>query len=311
MKVDRLVSMMMILLDKKRVCAQELADLFEVSVRTVYRDMEAISMAGIPIRSTPGAGGGFEIMPDYKIDKNVFSAADLSDHLMGLSGMSHAVRGDELVHALAKVRSLIPGGQAKDIERKANRIDIDLRPWVSDHHTQPCFETIRTALRESRLLSLEYVDRRGNRTARTVEPYQLVSKSSHWYLQAYCRRRNDFRLFRLSRILSVRMEEESFPPREYPKPQLDIDDMVAAMRKTITLRIHRSIMDRVLDVCSYEQFSPDGDQHFTVQFPFIENDYYYDMLLSFGDKCECIGPAPVREEIRRRIRNLAALYERE
>lgn len=88
MKVDRLISIIMILLDKERIGAQELADMFEVSPRTIYRDIDAINMAGIPIRSTSGVGGGFEIMPQYKVDKKVFSTTDLSALLMGLSSIS-------------------------------------------------------------------------------------------------------------------------------------------------------------------------------------------------------------------------------
>jgi predicted DNA-binding transcriptional regulator YafY len=94
MKVDRLVSIIMILLEKERIGAQELADLFEVSPRTIYRDIDTINMAGIPVRSTSGVGGGFEIMQKYKIDKNVFSTSDLSAILMGLSGLSNVMRGD-------------------------------------------------------------------------------------------------------------------------------------------------------------------------------------------------------------------------
>ena len=309
MKADRLVSIIMILLDKKRIGAQELADMFEVSPRTIYRDIDAICMAGIPVRSTSGVGGGFEIMANYKIEKNVFTTADLSALLMGLSGLSNIIRGDELVHALAKVKSFIPAEQSKDVERKANQVYIDLYPWMGSRNMQPYLETIQTALQESRLLSVEYVDLRGNQTLRTVEPYQLVSKSSHWYLQAYCYTRNDFRLFRLSRILNLQMEEGTFVPREYQKPQLTMDDIVAAMQKTITLRIHKSIMERVLEYCPYEQFSRENDEHYIVKFPFIENDYYYDVILSFGNQCECIGPAPIREKMRQKIRDLAALYE--
>lgn len=173
MKVDRLVSIIMILLEKKRVSAQELADRFEVSPRTVYRDIDAISMAGIPIRSTSGVGGGFEIMPDYKIDKNVFSVDDLSALLMGLSNLFNMVRGDELIHALAKVKSFIPADRAKDIELKANQICIDLSPWVSNRNTLSYLEIIKTALQESKTISFRYIDRHGNKTKRTAEPYQL------------------------------------------------------------------------------------------------------------------------------------------
>lgn len=128
MKIDRLISIIMVLLDKERIGAQELADMFEVSLRTIYRDIDAINLAGIPVRSISGVGGGFEIMPNYKIDKNVFSASELSAILMSLSGISNVIRDNEMINALTKVKSFIPSKQAKDIELKANQIYVDLNP---------------------------------------------------------------------------------------------------------------------------------------------------------------------------------------
>lgn len=309
MKVERLVGIIMLLLEKERVGARELADMFEVSLRTVYRDIDAINLAGIPVRSAPGVGGGFEIMEEYKVDKRVFSSADLSAIVMGLSSLSGMIRGEELVNALAKVRSFIPAERAKDIEVKADRILVDLSPWMGNRNVEPYLEIVKTAIDERRLLSFEYADRRGTATARTVEPYRLVLKGSHWYWQGYCRARKDFRLFKLSRMKGLRMGEESFPPREYPKPHLDIADMLDEMRTTITLRVHKSVMDRVLDLCEYERFAPDGAEHYRVAFPFIENAFHYDILLGFGPQCECLEPLRVREELRRRIGELAKLYE--
>lgn len=309
MKVDRLVSIIMVLLDKQRIGAQELADRFEVSPRTIYRDIDAINMAGIPIRSTPGVGGGFEIMPGYKVDQKVFSTADLSALLMGLSSLSNIVRGDELVNALAKVKSFIPADRAQDIELKANQVWIDLSPWMGNGNIQPYLETIRSALEGSRLLSFAYLAHHGRETTRTVEPYQLVLKGSHWYLQGYCRKRSDYRLFRLSRMSDLQLLEETFAPRAYEKPVLDFADTLDAMQTRITLRIHRSVLDRVLGFCSYEDITPDGEGCYIVRFPFIENDYHYDILFSFGDKCECLEPPHVRAEMRRRTQNIAAIYE--
>ena len=309
MKVDRLISIIMILLDKERVGAQELADIFEVSPRTIYRDIDAINMAGIPVRGASGVGGGFEIMQNYKVDKKVFSTTDLSAILMGLSSLSNMMRGSELINALAKVKSFIPADQAKDIELKANQIYIDLSPWMGSINIQPYLEIIKTALQESKLISFDYADRYGNKTARTAEPYQLVLKSSHWYFQGYCHKRNAFRLFRLSRISNLQMNEETFTPREYPKPQLNFADILASMQTKIKIRIHSSVMDRVLDYCTYEDFSPDGNEHYIVNFPFIENEYYYNILLSCGDKCECLEPLHIRTEMKRRLYNIAAIYE--
>ena len=309
MKVDRLISIIMLLLEKERIGAQELADLFEVSPRTIYRDIDAINVAGIPVHGASGVGGGFEIMEEYKVDKKVFSTADLSAILMGLSNLSNMVRGDELVNALAKVKSFIPQGKAKDIELKVSQIHIDLSPWIGNRNIQPYLEMIKAALQESKLLSFEYTDRHGNKTSRTAEPYQLVLKSGHWYWQGYCIKRNDFRLFRLSRMSNLQIQEECFTPRDYQRPQLDIADILVTMQIRIKIRIHQSIMDRVLDFCEYEHFLPDGEKHYIVSFPFIENEYYYNILLGFGDKCECLEPLHIRTEMKRRIHDIATIYE--
>jgi len=309
MKLGRLVSIIMILLENERMSAKELADMFEVSPRTIYRDVETINMAGIPVCSVSGVGGGFEIMQTYKMDKRFFSAADLSAILMGLSNLAAVMQGDGLVNTLAKVKSFVPDDKAKDIELKANQIYIDLSPWMNSRNVQPYLELVKTALQESRLLSFEYADRYGNKTVRTAEPYQLVLKNSEWYWQGYCLKRNDFRLFRLSRMSDLEMQAESFTPRDYRKPQLEFADILTDMQMQIKLRIHKSVMGRVFDFCTYEQVLPDGDEHYIVSFPFIENEYYYNILFSFGDKCECLEPPHIRTEMKRRIYDTAKLYE--
>jgi len=310
MKIDRLISIILILLDKERIGAKELADMFEVSLRTIYRDIDSVNMAGIPVFSISGVGGGFEIMKNYKIDRKVFSTADLSSILMGLSNLSNVMQGNELVNALTKVKSLIPTDRVKDIEFKANQIYIDLSPWIGNTNIQSYLEMIKKALLENKLLSFEYADRYGDKTARIAEPYQLVLKGSHWYWQGYCHKRNDFRLFRLSRTSNLQIQQEVFTPRDYKKPQLDFTDILATMQTKIKIRIHKTIMDRVLDYCTYEHFSPDGDEHYIVSFPFIENDYYYNILFSFGDKCECLEPLNIRTEMKYRAHNITALYEK-
>ncbi|MDP3448044.1 MAG: YafY family protein [Eubacteriales bacterium] len=308
MKVDRLVSIILLLLEKERIGAQELAEKFEVSPRTIYRDIDVINMAGIPVCSISGVGGGFEIMEQYKIDKKVFSTADLSVILMGLSSLSNMIRGDELVNAFAKVKSFIPADRAKDIELKANQIYIDLSPWTGNRNVQPYLELIKRALQEHKLLSFAYLDRAGNRIARVAEPYQLVLKGSQWYWQGYCHKRNDFRLFKLSRTSNLQMREEFFTPRDHPKPQLNFSDILTTLQTEIKIRIHKSILERVLDYCNDEAISPDGEEHYIVRYPLIENDYYYGILLSYGDKCECLEPLRVRAEIKRRAGAIAALY---
>lgn len=309
MKVQRLVSILMTLLDKKRISAEELAQQFEASKRTIYRDIDSLNMAGIPIHSTPGVNGGFEIMERYKVDNKVFSTNDLSTLLTSLSSLSNVGQNEELANAMAKIKSFIPADSAREIEVKANQIHIDLSPWMGNKNIQPYLEMIKMALQTTKLLTFNYTAHRGNETTRTIEPYQLVLKGNHWYVQGFCYERADFRLFKLSRLSKLQIQEESFAPREHQKPQLDFTDFVEKMQIEIKLRIHRSVMDSVLDYCSFDHFSPDGPEYYIVDFPFIENDFYYNMLFSFGDNCECLEPVHVRTEVKRRIRKITALYD--
>lgn len=309
MKVDRLVSIILLLLNRDRIGARQLAAMFEVSTRTIYRDIDAIARAGIPVCATAGVGGGFEILRQYKLDRKVFSTADLTAILMGLTSLSGLIRGDELVNALAKVRSFIPAERAKDIAIKTNQVFIDLSPWIGNRNLKPNLEIIQTALQESKLLTFAYVNRTGTKTTRTAEPYQLILKGGQWYWQGFCYERNDFRLFKLSRTSDLQVQEVGFTPREHQKPQLDFSEHLAAVQTEIKLRIHQSILERILDYCPLEQCTPDGDAHYLVRFPFIENDYYYSFLFSFGDQCECLEPLPIRAEMKRRIRAIALLYE--
>ena len=106
----------------------------------------------------------------------------------------------------------------------------------------------------------------------------------------------------------LQMKQETFFPRDYQKLILDYKETLAAMQKEVKIRIHKSILDRVLEFCTYDHFTPDGDEHYFVSFPFIENEYYYDILLGFGDKCECIEPQHIRKEMKRKIYNIAAIY---
>ena len=308
MKIDRLVSIIMILLEKERISAQELAKMFEVSTRTIYRDIEAISMAGIPVLATSGSGGGIEIMSQYKVDKKIFSTDDLSALLMGLSNISGMVRGSEVANALAKVKSFIPSEKAKSIELKASQIYIDLNPWEGNDNVKNALEIIKKALQENRLLIFTYIDGHGSKTSRTVEPYQLVFKGRAWYVQTFCRLKNDYRLFRLSRMSELKILEESFVPREYQKPFLDFEETARSFQIHIKIRIHKSVLDRILDYCPFDRITADGDDYYIADYPFVDSDYYYDMLLSLGDKCEVLEAAHVRERLKQKIQNLGKVY---
>lgn len=308
MKIDRLISIIMVLLNQERISAGELAEKFEVSSRTIYRDIETLSQAGIPITAYPGVNGGIGIMPEYKVDKRMFTAADISTLLIGLNSLSTTISQKELLDTLEKVKGLIPKEQMKEIESRSNRIAIDLTTWVGSRDFQPDLLIIKTALQENKCLTFRYINNNGDKSSRVVEPYQLILKEGHWYLQGYCRNRNDFRVFKLSRISGLDLMDIAFLPREYPTKPLAETDWIKSRMVSIKLLVDNSLMERITERFGPDCIKPYGEHRFLADFPFAEDDYGYSLLLSFGDKCECISPEHIRRELAVRIRRMADIY---
>lgn len=309
MKISRLMSIIMILMDKKRIGAQELANMFEVSTRTIYRDIETINMAGIPVYSTSGVGGGFEIMENYKIDKNTFSEADIVTLLTGIGSIPNVMKNDEFIHTLSKIKSIIPDENRDVIKHQTEQLHIDFSHWMRTRDINPYLNIIKQALQDNKLLSFHYINHHGEKTTRQVEPYKLILKNSQWYLHGYCYLRNDFRMFKLTRLSNLKIEHTVFRPRIYEKPLLETHENISKLQTTIKLRIHESIMEQLLDYCEHNKFSFDKDSYYFVDFPFFENDYYYGILLSFGEYCECLEPKHIRTELKRKVSNIAKLYK--
>lgn len=308
MKIDRLISIIMVLLQRKKVSATKLAEMFEVTPRTIYRDIETINSAGIPIVTYPGVNGGIGIMEEYKIDKKLFTTTDIATLLMGLGSISRAMTNDEIINTLAKVKGLIPEEQFRDIELKSNQITIDLAPWIGNKDLQSNLEKIKKALNNRKLLSFNYSSRDGQKSSRKVEPYRLVLKESHWYLQGYCVSKQDYRIFKLSRISTLEILDEIFIPREFNAKSLGAWDYIERNIIIIKLLVDESLRDRMIEHSGEENIQSYGDNKLIVNFPFVEDEFGYNLLLSFGDKCECLEPPNVREELIKRIKNILSVY---
>lgn len=311
MKIDRLIAIIMLLLECKRISATKLAEMFEVTPRTIYRDIETINMAGIPIITYPGVNGGISIMEQYKVDKKLFTISDIITLLQGLKSISATISSEAVINTLAKVRSLIAADQIGDIELKAQQISIDLTTWAGNKNFQPNLNKIKKALNESKLLSFHYCDSKGRQSHRQVEPYQLVLKEVNWYLQGYCLLRKAFRVFKLSRISGLEILDSTFMPREFHPRSLDGSDWIAPRIVTIKLLVDESLREQIVARCGEENIQSYGDNKLMVNFPFVEDDWGYNLLLSFGDKCECLEPEKVRVEVINRIKRMLALYAKD
>lgn len=308
MRLQRLLGILAVLLNQKRVRAEALADRFEVSTRTIHRDLETLEQAGVPIVTYPGVNGGIEILDTYKLDKNVFLSEDFTTILSGLKSISGTLDTATVNRTLAKLQALIPSNQARQVELSGNKLYIDLKPWSMQPEFESLFQNVRAALEQDRLLSFSYTARGDCLSRRTVEPHQLVLKAQVWYLRAYCLERGDFRTFRLQRMQDAVISAETFIPRPFPA---ELDDFkVWGHPKLITVEIiaEASMRPVLLEYCQPHCLSdrPDGTIH--VNLPFVESDIGYGTLMEMGHRCKVIAPDFVIRELKERIALLQARY---
>ena len=310
MKIDRLLSIVMLLLERRKMSAPELAEMFEVKLRTIYRDIETINQAGIPIVAYRGSNGGFGITEQYKIDKKLFTLSDITVLLIGLGSIHSTMSSEELLNTMAKVKGLIPPEQIKDIELMSNQIVIDHTPWYGNEALKSHVDLIKTAITKNRFISFHYFDRMGNKSQRKIEPYRLVLKNSNCHVQGYCTVRNDFRIFSLSNISFLELLNEKFEPREIDFNLLDIYFRTERESITLKLLVDESLRDYMVGYCGEQNIIASENNKSVAYYPFIEDDYMYRTLLQFGDKCECLEPQNVRLEVIKRIKSLLNLYEK-
>ncbi|MGN1025660.1 MAG: helix-turn-helix transcriptional regulator [Faecousia sp.] len=303
MRLARLVAIVMLLLQHDKMSAAKLAERFEVTPRTIFRDIEAINLAGIPIVAYPGVNGGVSIMKQYKIEKGLFTTEDIILLLSGLTNMP--ISDHEMLNAVAKIKSLIPPELETDIESRAGQISIDYCTWQGADPASSIIRGIKAAMDKKQVIFFEYYNRNGEETRREAEPYQLFLKEGNWYLTAYCLLRKEFRTFRLSRMSCVTISEKTFVPREY-KHQKTPSPPFETFR--IKLKADRSLKRWFADFAGKERITDCGEDKIIIDFPFMESDYGYGLILQFGDKCECLEPQFVRDELERRANAICRLY---
>lgn len=308
MKIDRLISVIMLLLERQKMSVAELAEICEVTPRTISRDLETINQAGIPIVSYMGAHGGVGIMESYKLEKRLFSTADVTTLLMGLGCIRSSLSGQEVTNALAKVKGFIPEEQRGEIEMRAGRLSVDTTPWVGNTQQTDFIAVIQQAMEESRLLAFSYTDRLGSGSCRTVEPYRLLLKGMRWYLDGYCLEREDFRLFKLSRMQGLSLLDTAFTPRNYRpdavvQPEFQDENIV-----TVTLRVKHGAADRLEELFGIDVFEAvEGDWRIA-HIPITSDERGYRFLLGFGVDCVCVKPQIVREGLLHYLDELLQLY---
>ena len=297
MKDNRLFRILYYILEKGKVTANELADKFEVSVRTIYRDIDSISSAGIPIYALQGKGGGIEIAEDFVLSKSLLSENEKQQIMSALQGLDNTTiqRENELLTKLSALFKM----------KNTSWIEVDFNNWQNNKMYEKTFDDIKSAILSKNIISFTYFSSNEKETDRSVKPVRLLFKSQDWYLYALCLLRNDFRYFKLSRIKNLEIHTEKFDDsfeNVILKKEMPHENTVH-----IKVKFDRKVAFRVYDEINGEITEDnDGNLYSEIEIP---NDYnLYNYIFSFGDGVEVLEPKEIRMQIKEMINKMAEKY---
>lgn len=300
MKIDRQIGILSVLLQQGNITAPELAEKFEVSRRTINRDIEDLCKAGIPIQTTQGVGGGIRIMEGFAMDRTLLTSKDMKMILAGLRSLDSVSGSNYYGQLMEKIK---PG--SSQMITGSDSILIDLSSWNKDILT-PRISLIQDAIEERRLLTFYYYAPSGD-TQREIEPYYLIFKWSSWYVYGFCRMRQDFRMFKLNRMDKIKCLEQTFGLREVPTPELETKKLYPANIE-ITALVDASMKWRLIEEYGpycYEE-SKDGKLLFHGYYSDVES--LLTWILSFGNQMEVLEPIEVREKLLDMITKMKNVY---
>lgn len=300
MKIDRLIGILSILLQTDIVTAPYLAEHFEVSRRTINRDIEDLCKAGIPIVTRQGVNGGISIMEDYKIDKTLVNYAEMQDILAGLRSLD-SVNG---TNRYGKLMEKLSAGSS-DFMVGNQSVLIDLSSWYKDS-LAPKIELIRIAIEKSRELEFIYYSPK-DESLRCIEPYYLIFQWSSWYVWGWCRKREDFRLFKLNRMEKMRLTEQPFVKRKAPMPDLSNERIFPGGIKVKAL-FEPECKWRLIEEFGMDCFQEMEDGRLLFQADYTDVENLLSWLLTFGDKAVLLEPLEVREKIMDIAKNMQGKY---
>jgi len=302
MKADRLIGILSILLQEEKVTAPVLAEKFEVSRRTINRDIENLCKAGIPIRTAQGNGGGISIMDGYRIDRTILTSRDMQMILAGLRSLDSISGSRYYSQLMEKLQS----GSSTFISGRDSML-IDLSSWYKSS-LAPKIEIIQSAIERRKQLEFRYYAPSGEST-RAIEPYYLVFKWSSWYVWGWCTAREDFRLFKLNRMDDVTETNRRFDCRSVPLPDLS-NEKIFPGGISVKALFAPDMKWRLVEEFGPRCFSEadDGRLFFTADYTDMDN--LVSWLLTFGAKAEVLEPMEVRDRIRHIAKDLAKTYRR-
>ena len=308
MKLQRLLSITFILLSRGRVSSQELAEKFGVSQRTIFRDINSLSEAGIPIGGIPGKSGGFYIIENYKFDKRLLLPEELASILSALKGLGNTFYSEQLDNAIDKISIFVSRERESYITGLLDRVVFDIMPIGAPEKQRKDLSTIYSALNSNHVISFNYLNSKFEKMLREVEPMKLISKNHAWYLFAFCKIKNDFRTFRISRIDDLKISSLTFEPRQvdYSKYEYSREKL---QKVDVELRFASPIRKFIEEIFPIDCMTSEEDGSLLIKTSMSEDEWLYSYLLSFGPMLEIIAPKRIRDLIIQRAKNILDLYK--
>lgn len=309
MKVERLIAIIMLLLEREAISTSELSKRLEVSRRTIFRDIDALNVAGMPIMVTRGAMGGVSLMKSYKVDKKLFTPKDVQSLITSLQSYNQLLENKEISNTLAKLQSMTEENDSLKQNINHQKFSIDLELNEGNRSLRSLLKIIETAMNEKRYLLFNYIDKNGEVSTRKVEPYKVVFKESRWYIQAFSIERNDYRIFKLARMSDMRLSEETFTPRDFVFLPMDGSTWMTKEVVPVIIKIDKSLKDKVIERFGEENILGIEENNYIAKFPIADNEEGYNIILKFGRKCELIEPLSVRQNFKKYLMEVMEIYK--
>lgn len=300
-KAERLISIIMILLKKDVVSTTEFSQLFNVSKRTILRDMETLSLSNIPIYSINGVHGGYGIMDEYKVDKRLLSSSDLENILTALGGLKQILISEEVAVTIKKIEAMVSPLSLK------GSIQLSFYDWEGRSEILQTLKACQESILKRKLISFDYIDKNGTTTNRIVEPYQLHFSETSWYLKGFCLHRQRYRTFKLSRIDNLNVDETTFNPRDYLLEQ-EHEASYQPQLVAIKALISPSIKDQFIERYGLKSIENYSSEYFLATIYVPQNSIGFQFLASFGTNLEIVEPKTYVEEFRSYLIKMVEKY---
>jgi len=299
MKLDRLLGILTILLQNDRVTAPYLADRFEVNRRTIGRDIDALCQAGIPIITHQGSGGGISIAKGFKLDKSVLTTDELSGIIAALKGIGSVYERSRVEQTLSKLHA-----NSDAVMSMREPVIIDLASHYKAQFTNK-IELIKRAIYDNRLIEFDYYYEKG-KSRRQIEPCFVIFQWTAWYVFGYCLKRQDWRLFKLTRLWNLVLCDEAFSVREIPPEKKDFNAQFTDDLKLVAL-FDRSEKYKLIDHYGLDCYT-ETDDGLLLEAGFTHRDYIVEWLLGFGGRVKVLKPKYIAEDIKTAANNILAHY---